>query len=216
VCVIGGGSAGLSAAAGAAQLGARVVLIEKGEMGGDCLNTGCVPSKSLIAAAHAAHAYRTATRFGVGDGQEPIVDFPLVHRHIHEVIASIAPHDSVERFEGLGVTVLQGAARFTGPAEIEVGGERISARRFVVSTGSSAAVPRPTVTEKRRPVRFRSIVRRSAAVSFGESAISASTARVYPPIVVGTVSVFIVVVSLSVFGLVGVRTAVRFVQVRTL
>lgn len=141
VCVIGGGSAGLSAAAGAAQLGARVVLIERGDMGGDCLNTGCVPSKSLIAAAHAAHAYRSALAFGVGEGQEPIVDFPIVHRHIHDVIASIAPHDSVERFESLGVQVLKETARFVSPTEVEAGPYRIRARRFAIATGSRAVVP---------------------------------------------------------------------------
>ncbi len=141
VCVIGGGSAGLSAAAGAAQLGARVVLIERGEMGGDCLNTGCVPSKSLIAAAHAAHAYRSALPFGIGEGQEPIVDFPIVHRHIHDVIASIAPHDSVERFESLGVQVLKETARFVSPTEVEAGPYRIRARRFAIATGSRAVVP---------------------------------------------------------------------------
>ena len=141
VCVIGAGSAGLSAAAGAAQLGARVVLIERGEMGGDCLNTGCVPSKSLIAAAHAAHAYRTASEFGVGEGLEPIVDFPLVHQHVHGVIASIAPHDSVERFESLGVTVLKGSAAFVSPTEVVAGSHRIRARRFALATGSRAFVP---------------------------------------------------------------------------
>jgi pyruvate/2-oxoglutarate dehydrogenase complex dihydrolipoamide dehydrogenase (E3) component len=140
LCIIGAGSGGLSVAAGAAQMGAAVVLVEKHLMGGDCLNTGCVPSKALIAAAHAAAAVRGAGRFGV-NGHEPEVDFTRVHGHVHGVIAAIAPHDSIARFEGLGVTVLQAAARFTGPAEVEAGGERISARRFVVATGSSAAIP---------------------------------------------------------------------------
>ena len=111
LCVIGAGSAGLSVAAGAAQLGADVVLIERGAMGGDCLNTGCVPSKSLIAAAAATHAARTAERFGVRVG-EPRVDFAAVSRHVRGVIDSIAPHDSAERFERLGVTVLREHARF--------------------------------------------------------------------------------------------------------
>jgi pyruvate/2-oxoglutarate dehydrogenase complex dihydrolipoamide dehydrogenase (E3) component len=140
LCIIGAGSGGLSVAAGAAQMGAAVVLVEKHLMGGDCLNTGCVPSKALIAAAHAADAMRGAGRFGV-EGHEPMVDFARVHGHVHGVIGAIAPHDSVARFEGLGVTVIQAAARFTGPAEVEAGGERIRARRFVVATGSSAAVP---------------------------------------------------------------------------
>ncbi len=140
LCVIGGGSGGLSVAAGAAQMGAKVVLIEKGKMGGDCLNYGCVPSKSLIAAAHVAETVRRGGQFGV-NGHAPTIDFARVHDHIHEVIAAIAPHDSVERFEGLGVSVIQAAARFTGLREVEAGGERIRARRFVIATGSSAAVP---------------------------------------------------------------------------
>ncbi len=140
LCVIGAGSGGLSVAAGAAQMGASVVLIEKHLMGGDCLNTGCVPSKALIAAAHAAQVVRSAGRFGV-NGHEPSVDFARVHGHVHGVIGAIAPHDSVERFEGLGVTVIRAAGRFTGTAEVEAGGTRIRARRFVVATGSSAAVP---------------------------------------------------------------------------
>ncbi len=147
LCIIGAGSAGLSVAAGAAQMGARVVLIEKGRMGGDCLNTGCVPSKSLIAAAAAAHAIRTAGRFGV-TGREPEIDFLRVHDHVQGVIDAIAPHDSVERFEGLGVTVVQASARFTGPREIEAGGTRWRARRFVVATGSAPAIaPIPGLAE---------------------------------------------------------------------
>jgi pyruvate/2-oxoglutarate dehydrogenase complex dihydrolipoamide dehydrogenase (E3) component len=140
LCVIGAGSAGLSVAAGASQMGASVVLIEKGKMGGDCLNTGCVPSKSLIAAAQAAHTLQTASRFGV-NVSPPQIDFHRVHAHIHGVIAAIAPHDSVERFEDLGVRVIQGAARFVAPSEVDVDGTLISARRFVIATGSKAAVP---------------------------------------------------------------------------
>jgi len=140
LCVIGAGSGGLSVAAGAAQMGAKVVLIEKGKMGGDCLNYGCVPSKALIAAAHAAHTARTGALFGV-NGHEPEVRFREVHQHVHGVIAGIAPHDSVERFEGLGVHVIQGAARFTGLAEVEANGQTIRARRFVIATGSSPAAP---------------------------------------------------------------------------
>jgi pyruvate/2-oxoglutarate dehydrogenase complex dihydrolipoamide dehydrogenase (E3) component len=140
LCVIGAGAGGLSVAAGAVQMGASVVLIEKGEMGGDCLNTGCVPSKALIAAAHAAQAVREAARFGVR-APAPEIDFGAVHAHVHGVIAAIAPHDSVARFEGLGVHVIKAAARFAGPDIVEAGGERIRARRFVVATGSRAAVP---------------------------------------------------------------------------
>jgi pyruvate/2-oxoglutarate dehydrogenase complex dihydrolipoamide dehydrogenase (E3) component len=140
LCIIGGGSGGLSVAAGAAQMGARVVLVEKGRMGGDCLNYGCVPSKALIAAAAAAAGVRGAGRFGV-NGHEPAVDFAGVRDHLRGVIAAIAPHDSVERFVGLGVTVLQAAARFAGPRELVAGDIAVKARRFVVAAGSSPAVP---------------------------------------------------------------------------
>jgi pyruvate/2-oxoglutarate dehydrogenase complex dihydrolipoamide dehydrogenase (E3) component len=140
LCVIGAGSGGLAVAAGAVQMGARVVLIEKGQMGGDCLNYGCVPSKSLIAAAHSAHSIRAGGRFGV-NGHEPQVDFLKVRGHVHDVIATIAPHDSQERFEGLGVRVIRAPARFVGPREAQAGDVRIRARRFVVATGSSPAVP---------------------------------------------------------------------------
>ena len=140
LCIIGAGSGGLSVAAGASQMGAEVVLIEKGKMGGDCLNYGCVPSKAIIAAAHAADVIRRSGRFGV-NGTEPAVDFPGVRDHIRGVIAGIEPHDSVERFEGLGVKVLQEAAVFTGPREVKAGATTVRAKRFVVATGSSAAVP---------------------------------------------------------------------------
>lgn len=140
LCIIGAGSGGLSVAAGAVQMGASVVLIEKGAMGGDCLNTGCVPSKALIAAAHAAHAVRDGKRFGV-HAAEPDIRFGEVHAHVHGVIGAIAPHDSVERFEGLGVQVIKAAARFIDNGTVEAGGERITARRFVIATGSRAAVP---------------------------------------------------------------------------
>ena len=140
ICVIGAGSAGLSIAAGASQMGAKTVLIEKGRMGGDCLNYGCVPSKSLLVAGKAAQAYRLAARLGVRYAA-PEVDFQAVHDHVQGVIAAIAPNDSVERFEGLGVTVIQGAARFTGQQELEVNGTRIRARRVVIATGSQPFVP---------------------------------------------------------------------------
>jgi pyruvate/2-oxoglutarate dehydrogenase complex dihydrolipoamide dehydrogenase (E3) component len=140
LCVIGAGSGGLTVAAGGAQMGARVVLIEKGKMGGDCLNYGCVPSKALLAAGHAAQAMRDAGRFGIGE-VEPEIDFAAVHAHVRGVIDGIAPTDSQERFEGMGVQVIRAAARFTGPREVEAGGQHIRARRFVVATGSTAAIP---------------------------------------------------------------------------
>ncbi|HEV8391681.1 MAG TPA: FAD-dependent oxidoreductase [Dongiaceae bacterium] len=140
ICVIGGGSAGLSVAAGAAQLGAETVLIEAGEMGGDCLNYGCVPSKALLAAAKAAVQHRAAAGFGI-DFSPMHIDRKRVQAHIAEVIASIAPHDSVERFEGLGVTVLRSWAKFVDERTVEAGDARIQARRFVLATGSSAFIP---------------------------------------------------------------------------
>jgi pyruvate/2-oxoglutarate dehydrogenase complex dihydrolipoamide dehydrogenase (E3) component len=140
ICVIGAGSAGLSVAAGAAQLGARTVLIEADKMGGDCLNTGCVPSKSLLAAAKSAKVVRDAHRFGIETGK-PRVDFAKVHGYVHSVIDSIAPHDSVERFSRLGCTVIKARARFLDHNTVEADGKNVRARRFVIATGSRAAVP---------------------------------------------------------------------------
>ena len=140
ICIIGGGSGGLSVAAGASQMGARVVLIEKGEMGGDCLNYGCVPSKALLAAGHAAEAVRRAGRFGVRATLGG-VDGKAVYGHVEGVIDAIRPMDSQERFEGLGVTVIREHGRFTGPDRVQAGATEIRAKRFVVATGSSAAVP---------------------------------------------------------------------------
>ena len=140
LCIIGAGSGGLSVAAGAAQLGRKVVLIEKGEMGGDCLNTGCVPSKALIAAASRAQAFRTADKFGVAS-TEPQIDFAAVMDHVHGVIETIAPIDSQERFEGLGVTVLREHASFTGPRQVKAGPAIVNAKHFVIATGSTPFIP---------------------------------------------------------------------------
>ena len=115
ICVIGAGSGGLSVAAAAAAFGVPVVLIEKGAMGGDCLNFGCVPSKAIIAAAKHAEAMRNGAGFGIGN-IEPEIDFAAVNRHIHAVIAAIAPNDSVGRFTALGVHVIKAEARFTDAA----------------------------------------------------------------------------------------------------
>ncbi len=138
--VLGAGSGGLSVAAGAVQMGARVVLLEPGEMGGDCLNYGCVPSKALIAAAKAAHAQADSGVFGIAPRQ-PQVDFAAVNDHVRAVIAGIAPHDSQERFEGLGVRVIRAAGRFVSEREVAAGEARITARRIIVATGSSPLVP---------------------------------------------------------------------------
>tara|TARA_R110000868_G_scaffold224267_2_gene476215 strand:+ start:970 stop:2385 length:1416 start_codon:yes stop_codon:yes gene_type:complete len=140
ICVIGAGSGGLSVAAGAAQLGARTVLIERGLMGGDCLNTGCVPSKALIAAAKHAFDMVDGERFGIAP-VKPKVDFAKVNAHVRGVIEAIAPNDSVARFEGLGVTVMQGQGVFKDRRTVVVGNTEIRARRFVIATGSRAGVP---------------------------------------------------------------------------
>ena len=140
ICVIGGGSGGLSVAAAAAAFGVPVVLIEKARMGGDCLNYGCVPSKAMIAAARHAHRMRHSGAFGIVP-VDPEIDFARVNAHIRSVIAAIAPNDSVERFTGLGVQVIQDAARFKDADTVIAGDVEIRARRFVVATGSSPLVP---------------------------------------------------------------------------
>jgi pyruvate/2-oxoglutarate dehydrogenase complex dihydrolipoamide dehydrogenase (E3) component len=140
LCVIGGGAGGLAVAAGAVQMGARVVLIERGKMGGDCLNYGCVPSKSLLAASRLADVRRRGAEMGV-HYQPPRIDFTEVGAGIDRIIGRIAPHDSVERFEGLGVTVIEAEARFTDPRTVEADGTVIRPRRFVLATGSTPAIP---------------------------------------------------------------------------
>ena len=145
IAVVGAGSAGLSVANAAARLGLRTVIVERAEMGGDCLNAGCVPSKALLAAGRAAQAARGAGRFGVGLG-EPAIDWAGVRAHVRRAIETIAPADSQERYEGLGCVVLRGAARFVAPDALAValpGGERqFTARRIVVATGSRPALPK--------------------------------------------------------------------------
>ena len=140
LCIIGAGSGGLSLAAGAAQMGARVVLVEGGQMGGDCLNTGCVPSKALIAAAKAAQARRDGADMGIAPS-EPQVDFGAVKDHVARVIAAIAPMDAQARFEGFGIRVIRAWGRFTSPTTLIAGEIEITARRFVIATGSTALVP---------------------------------------------------------------------------
>ncbi len=140
LCIIGAGSGGLSVAAGAAQLGRKVILLEKGEMGGDCLNYGCVPSKALLAAAKHAASARKAAQFGV-NLPEPDIDFPAVMDHVRSVIASIEPHDSQERFEGLGVTVIREAGVFSSADVIQAGPHKIKAKHIIIATGSRPFIP---------------------------------------------------------------------------
>jgi len=139
-CVIGAGSGGLSFAAGASQMGASVVLVERAKMGGDCLNYGCVPSKSLIAAAQIGHDIKTASKFG-WRVDEPKADFKKVHDHVRGVIAAIAPNDSVKRFEGLGVTVISEEGQFKDERTVETKTHLIRAKRFVIATGSHPFIP---------------------------------------------------------------------------
>lgn len=123
ICIIGAGSGGLSVAAGAVQMGASVVLLEGHKMGGDCLNYGCVPSKALLHAGHRGMNWREA------------------HDHVRSTIATIEPHDSVERFQGLGVDVISEYGRFISRDEVQAGETTIKARRFVIATGSAPFVP---------------------------------------------------------------------------
>ena len=138
--VIGGGSAGLTAAAGAAMFGLKVVLVEQDAMGGECLNSGCVPSKALIAAAARAHVARTPARMGV-TLSAPRIDVAGVRAHIDAAIAAIAPHDSQERFEALGIEVIRAPARFLDRGTLLVGNRPLSAPRIVIATGSRPAIP---------------------------------------------------------------------------
>lgn len=140
LAVIGAGSAGLSAAAGAAMLGLDVVLFEKHEMGGDCLNFGCVPSKALISAAKIAHAPEEAARYGVSL-PPAVVNWDAVKAHVQGAIDTIAPIDSQERFEGLGCTVVREAARFESRDTLVSDSVRVKARRIIISTGSRAVIP---------------------------------------------------------------------------
>jgi pyruvate/2-oxoglutarate dehydrogenase complex dihydrolipoamide dehydrogenase (E3) component len=140
IIAIGGGTAGLVTAAGAAGLGARVALVERAKLGGDCLWTGCVPSKALIGSARIAQAFRDAASFGV-EPAEPEVNAARVLESVREVRARIQPHDDPARFRAMGVDVIEGSARFVSPTEIEVDGRRLSGRRFLIATGSRAAVP---------------------------------------------------------------------------
>lgn len=139
VVVIGGGTAGLVTAAGTAGLGGRVALIEAHKMGGDCLNYGCVPSKALISSAKLIHHIRRSADYGL-DPMEPRFSFESVFERMRQRRAKIEPHDSKERFEGLGVDVFLGKAKFVSPHEVEVDGARLRARNFVIATGTKALV----------------------------------------------------------------------------
>ena len=141
VIVIGAGSAGLVSAYMVAMVKAKVTLVEAHDMGGDCLNTGCVPSKALIKSAKVAHQVADSARFGIQNAA-PVIDFPAVMRRVRDVITAIEPHDSVERFTGLGVDCVKGYARFVDPWTIEIEGARqLTAKSFIIATGAAPFIP---------------------------------------------------------------------------
>lgn len=140
ICIIGAGSGGISAAISAAKYGARVVLIQNREMGGDHLNYGCIPSKSLIAAARVANLAKEGNNFGI-KCDDFYVDMDGVYRHVHNVINQIAPQDSVARMESLGIKVIQGSAKFLNPHKVQVGSTDVTAKYFVIATGSRPKIP---------------------------------------------------------------------------
>lgn len=140
--VIGGGAAGLTAASGASQLGAKVLLIEReAALGGDCLHFGCVPSKTLIRSAHVYHMMHQAERFGLPQPELPPVDFSRVAKRIRQVQAEIQKHDSVERFCSLGVQVEFGPAQFVDPHTVDVAGKKYTAKSWLIATGSESSSP---------------------------------------------------------------------------
>ncbi len=140
IVIIGGGSGGLVVASAAAQLKAKVALVERDRLGGDCLWFGCVPSKSLIHASRIAYEVKNADRFGI-QTNPPQIDFAKAAGHVRKVIQTIEPHDSPERFRGLGVEVIFGEGKFSDRKTFEVNGRQLKARSFVVSTGSRAMIP---------------------------------------------------------------------------
>src|SRR5436853_1428551 len=141
VVVIGAGTAGLVTAAGTVGLGGRVALIERNKMGGDCLNFGCVPSKALISSARLINRIRRAEEWGLRK-IEPQFEFNEIFARMRARRAKIAPNDSQERFESLGVDVFRGEAHFISPYEVEVGGQRLCATNFVIATGSRPVIPK--------------------------------------------------------------------------
>ncbi|MEA3292819.1 MAG: FAD-dependent oxidoreductase, partial [Pseudomonadota bacterium] len=138
--VIGAGSAGLVSAYIATAVKARIILIEKGRMGGDCLNTGCVPSKALIRSARFLHQLGRAEEFGI-DKVSPEFDFAAIMQRVQRVIGEVAPHDSVERYTGLGAEVIEGEARLLSPHSVEVNGRILTARGIIIAAGARPFIP---------------------------------------------------------------------------
>jgi pyruvate/2-oxoglutarate dehydrogenase complex dihydrolipoamide dehydrogenase (E3) component len=151
--ILGGGAGGLVAASGAAQLGARVALVEKERaLGGDCLHYGCVPTKTLVRTAKVRDLMRRAPEFGLPRPDNLRVEFAAVMEHMRAVIARVGEHDDPGRFEAMGVAIYWGAGRFLNPHELEAGGERIRGRRFVIATGSRPVIPRIPGLEEAEPL----------------------------------------------------------------
>jgi pyruvate/2-oxoglutarate dehydrogenase complex dihydrolipoamide dehydrogenase (E3) component len=140
LAIIGGGAGGMAVAQGGAKLGAKVALIEKDRIGGDTLWHGSVPSKTLLKSARVAHTMRHADRFGLTPA-DPRVDLARVMERVASVVNGIAAQDNAERFRALGVDVIHGTGRFVSPTELEVDGRTISAKHFVLATGSRPAIP---------------------------------------------------------------------------
>lgn len=138
--VIGAGSAGLVTAYISSAVKAKVALIEKNKMGGDCLNTGCVPSKAIIKSAKLAHQMRNASNYGL-ENINPKINFKKVMRRVHDVIAKIEPHDSIERYSNLGVECIQGEAKIISPWEVEVNGKILTTQNITIATGASPFIP---------------------------------------------------------------------------
>src|SRR5204862_8345991 len=139
VVVIGGGTAGLVTASGCARLGRKVALVEREKLGGDCLWTGCVPTKALVASARLAHQLRRADAFGL-EAQEPRVTPKAIMESMRTARRAVEPHDDPARFRKLGIDVIEGEARLASRSEVEVNGRRLTAKDIVIATGSRTAV----------------------------------------------------------------------------
>src|SRR5438094_343376 len=179
--VIGGGAAGLTAARVAARLGARVLLIEKRALGGDCLFTGCVPSKTLIRTAQLAHEMRTAERFGLPACAPAVaIDAKQVMARVRAAIARIGEHDSPARFEALGAEVRIGAPAFVAPDALELDGKRLTARAYLICTGSRPAPPPSSWRRRAAPPTSKGAASTAPAWSTTRAA-SPSTTSCAPP-----------------------------------